>query len=93
MRSNRPTRYPVPPAEPNRLVLPSTLHRPNAIDVNPDLRAEPPLGVSSHHGQKRYRHYRTKPGMQALTRRVSFRHAAADRNACITSNTGLIVGD
>jgi hypothetical protein len=42
MRSNRPTRYSVPTAEPNRAVLPSTLHRPNAIDVNPDPRAEPP---------------------------------------------------
>ena len=31
--------------------------------------------------------------MQGRTRGVSFRHPAADRNACITSHSGLIIGD
>jgi hypothetical protein len=40
--------------EPECLVLPSTLHGQMHIDVNPDWRAEPPVGVSPQFWPKRY---------------------------------------
>ena len=48
MRSNSPTRRPAPSAEPECQVLPFESHRPNAFDVNPDWRAEPPVSGFRH---------------------------------------------